>query len=270
MPPPATLRLLIAVGAALATLLVAGVAAMAHLASIRGDPSDSWRLRLLRLAAASPWQFRDLAVLLLLLATGHALGALRPANQAWPMATFHGAWIAGILALAARKDQPFGPRLPWRRVLGQSLLRWLAILPILWFSSFAWQLLLRAAGYAPDLQQAVLLFLEARTLLARVGFIFFAIVLAPFAEEVLFRGILLPCAVRRTGATAGLALTALAFAALHADLGTFVPLLLLSVALSLAYARTQSLWAPMAIHALFNAANLALLLALSRAGVVGT
>ena len=67
-----------------------------------------------------------------------------------------------------------------------------------------------------------------------------------------------------------MALTALAFASLHADLGTFVPLLLLSVALSLAYARTQSLWAPMAIHALFNAANLALLLALSRAGVVGT
>ena len=61
-------------------------------------------------------------------------------------------------------------------------------------------------------------------------------------------------------------LLAAGFAALHADAGTFAALAVFSVALSLAYARTGSLWVPVSMHALFNGTNLALLLALSRAG----
>ena len=83
-----------------------------------------------------------------------------------------------------------------------------------------------------------------------------------------FRGILLPLLTRRTGPLAGMALTALGFAALHADLGTFVALAIFSVALSMAYIRTGTIWVPIEMHALFNAANLALLLALAHAGVV--
>ncbi len=268
MPPPGTLRLWIAVGAAMAAWLVAGVAALCCLCSKRLAPADTWRQRLLCLATDSPWRFQDLAILLVVLAAGRALGALRPDDPIWNAASFHGAWIAALFSLAIRKSHPFGPRIPWRTLLGQAALRWLAVLPLLWFSAFVWQLLLRAGGFSPDFQPAVQLFLDARGWIARTGLVFFATVLAPFAEETLFRGILLPLLVRRAGATAGLALTAMAFAALHADLGTLVPLALLSVALSLAYARTQSLWVPIGMHALFNAANLALLDALSRVGAL--
>ena len=93
--------------------------------------------------------------------------------------------------------------------------------------------------------------------------------MAPIAEEALFRGILLPLLVRRFGATIGLGLVALGFAALHGDAGSFPGLAVLSVALSLAYARTGTILVPMAMHALFNAANLALILALIRSGALG-
>ena len=190
--------------------------------------------------------------------------------------------LAGVAAFTHLLSRPRAFSTPWRTALAQLAaanpwrakdllmlaLRWLAILPALWFVSFVWNLLLNAAGHAPDFQEAIRLFLANDDPWTRAGFVFFAVVLAPFAEEALFRGILLPLLVRRIGPGAGLALTAIGFAAVHADLGTFAALALFSVALSLAYARTGTLWVPVGMHALFNAANLALLLALVRAGVV--
>ena len=268
MPPPGTLRLLVAVGAALATLLVAGVAALVHYATARDPSPGGWRLRVLRLSAATPWRGRDLAVFLLVLAAVRGVSLLHPFDPFVETALFHGAGLAILLVLASRKTRPFGPPLSPSSILIHALLRWLAILPILWFSAFAGQLLLRATGHLPAFQDAIHLFLDSPTRLAKVGFILFAMVIAPFTEETLFRGILFPLLVRRAGSVPGLLITAIAFAALHASLDVFVPLAVLSVALSLAYARTKCLWVPMAMHALFNATNLVLLLALSRTGVV--
>ena len=178
-----------------------------------------------------------------------------------------GVVVLGGLCLARHKVRPFGTPGSMGTVMNQALVRWLALLPLLWFTAFTWQLVLRAMGHAPSLQEALRLFIEGRDIWQRASLLVFAVILAPVAEEMLFRGILLPLLVRRTGAMAGLLLTAVGFAALHGNLGTFVPLAVISVALSLAYARTGSLLVPMAMHALFNGANLALLWVLLRAGV---
>jgi membrane protease YdiL (CAAX protease family) len=45
----------------------------------------------------------------------------------------------------------------------------------------------------------------------------FGVLIAPFAEEVFFRGLLFPALTRRTGALASLLLTSLLFGAVHAD-----------------------------------------------------
>ena len=266
MPAPATLRPLLPVAAALAVLLTAGVAALAHLVSRRPAVSTPWKTALAQLAAASPWGEKDLALLLPALAAAQILRAFLGGAIVWNLLAFHGALAAGVLWLAHGKARPFGAIAPVRAVAAQAALRWLAILPLLWFAAFVWQLLLRAAGHAPDFQNAIRLFLDTRDPWSRAGFIFFAVGIAPFAEEALFRGILLPALVRRIGAGAGLALTAIGFAALHADAGTFMALAVFSVALSLAYARTGTLWVPVGMHMLFNAVNLSLLLALVRAG----
>jgi membrane protease YdiL (CAAX protease family) len=82
-----------------------------------------------------------------------------------------------------------------------------------------------------------------------------AILLAPVAEEILFRGILYP-AVKQAGfPRIALWGAALLFAAVHANLVTFVPLTVLALVLTALYERTNNLLAPIMAHALFNALN---------------
>ena len=269
MPPLDTLRPLLPVAAALALLLAAGVAALAHLALRPRDFSTPWKTVLGQLAAASPWRGPDLLFILLALSGAQLVRRLLPASTALDVLAFQGVLVAAVGWRMRAKPRPFGAPAPARAVLAQAALRWLAVLPILWFVSFAWQILLTALGHAPDFQAAIHLFLETDDPLRRAAFVFFAVVVAPIAEEALFRGILLPLLVRRFGATIGLGLVALGFAALHGDAGSFPGLAVLSVALSLAYARTGTILVPMAMHALFNAANLALILALIRSGALG-
>ncbi len=268
-PSPDTLRLLLPVGAVLATLLVAGVAALAHLALRPRDFSTPWKTRLALFAVANPWRGRDLLAILLVLAAAQLVRRFLPAAIIWDVMAFQVALLGGIAWRLRGKSRPFGGPAPTRSVLPQAVVRWLAILPILWLVSFTWQILLTALDRAPDFQMAIHLFIETDDPWARAQFIVFAVILAPIAEEALFRGILLPLLVRRLGAGIGLALVAIGFAALHGDVGSFPGLAVLSVALSLAYARTGTLLVPMAMHALFNAANLALLLALLRTGLLG-
>jgi membrane protease YdiL (CAAX protease family) len=84
------------------------------------------------------------------------------------------------------------------------------------------------------------------------------ILLVPVAEEMLFRGILYPW-IKRIGfprlAVWG---TALAFAAMHLNLETLLPLFVLALALIALYEWTDNLLAPISAHALFNALNFAL------------
>jgi membrane protease YdiL (CAAX protease family) len=93
-----------------------------------------------------------------------------------------------------------------------------------------------------------------------------AVLLAPVAEEALFRGILYP-GIKQFGFPR-LALwgTSLLFAAVHMNAVTFVPLALLALVLTLLYERTDNLLAPITAHVLFNALNFLTLLVLQQTG----
>ena len=82
-------------------------------------------------------------------------------------------------------------------------------------------------------------------------------VLVPPAEESFFRGILYPWIKRAGFPRLALWGTALAFAATHSNLMSFIPLAAFALALTLLYERTGNLLAPIAAHAFFNAANMA-------------
>jgi membrane protease YdiL (CAAX protease family) len=94
----------------------------------------------------------------------------------------------------------------------------------------------------------------------RLAFGVTAVLLAPVAEEMLFRGILYP-AIKQVGFPR-LALwgTALLFAAIHFNLVTFLPLAALALVLTALYEWTNNLLAPIMAHVLFNTLNFALLL----------
>ncbi len=266
MPDSLTLRHALPVLAAFAVLLTAGMAALFHFATQRQPALGKWPLRIHRLALLTPWNWTDVGKLLLLFSFGQLIHLLRPASAIWSMVTFQGVLLLGILWLARRKSRPFGTPLPWTSVAAQATLRWLAVLPLLWFSAFVWQLLLKAIGHPPDLQLSLRLFLGITGLGPKIAFLVFAILIAPIVEEVLFRGILLPLLARTIGPRLALILSSVGFAFIHADIGSLPALVLLAAGLSLAFARTRSLYVPIAMHMLFNGVNLLLLFVLMRTG----
>lgn len=85
-----------------------------------------------------------------------------------------------------------------------------------------------------------------------------ALVAAPIGEEVIFRGYCYPVIKKYSGPTAALVGTSLVFACAHGNLPSALPLFLLGMLLVYTYERTGSLWAPVAVHFLFNAATVTL------------
>jgi membrane protease YdiL (CAAX protease family) len=154
----------------------------------------------------------------------------------------------------------FGLRAPHlSRMLFLAGLLTLALLPVVLGLQIISAELLTLAGWPPGDQLAVTLLTGTKSWWMRVYLGVFAVVLAPVAEEFIFRGMLYPF-VKRLGyprlACIGVSL---AFALVHDDAATFVPLFVLALALTWLYELTDNLFAPIAVHALFNAANLLLL-----------
>jgi len=169
--------------------------------------------------------------------------------------------LAGIFHHRRSSDrEPRG--LFWRRLpamAGLSVLLYLASIPILWFYSMLYQIFLHQLGCNLYLQDVAQMFLAPAPVLEKVAMYFVAIIVAPVFEEFLFRGVLLPWAIRRAGFWPGVAVVSLFFAGMHMHLPSLLPLFILSVLFCLAYARTRSLLVPIGMHACFNAVTIILL-----------
>lgn len=82
---------------------------------------------------------------------------------------------------------------------------------------------------------------------------FGAIVVAPFAEELCFRGFFYPLLKKYAGRWASLLIVSVFFAVIHQGLVQLIPLFVLSALLIWSYERSRSLWVPICSHAFFNA-----------------
>lgn len=89
---------------------------------------------------------------------------------------------------------------------------------------------------------------------------FLAILCAPVAEELIFRGYLYGVMKRYLGMGAGAIFSAAIFAAMHLNLASLPALFVLALCLTLAYEATGSLLVNMSMHALFNLASVLALL----------
>ena len=81
------------------------------------------------------------------------------------------------------------------------------------------------------------------------------VLVAPIAEETLFRGILYPTIKQLGFPRAALWGTSVLFALIHFNLAAFVPLLLMALVLVWLYEKSDNLLAPIAAHVIFNAVN---------------
>jgi membrane protease YdiL (CAAX protease family) len=78
------------------------------------------------------------------------------------------------------------------------------------------------------------------------------VLVGPFVEELLFRGVLLTALDERFGGLVAVLLSAPIFAALHGSVWSFVPLLFLGVALGSLTLSRRSLWPAVVLHAAYN------------------
>lgn len=79
-----------------------------------------------------------------------------------------------------------------------------------------------------------------------------AVFVAPFCEEVFFRGFVLPGLRHRMSAALAIILSALLFAIAHADPGSFAVLLVIGLLLGFVRWRTGSVWPGILLHMLNN------------------
>jgi membrane protease YdiL (CAAX protease family) len=114
-------------------------------------------------------------------------------------------------------------------------------------------------GSGSSKQEIVDLFNGSQTLQQRVMIIVLAVVVAPVAEEFIFRFFLYGVFKRYLGIAAGIFLNAILFAAVHNHLPSFAPLFVLAACLTLAYEWSGSLLVSMTMHSLFNSLQLIVL-----------
>lgn len=151
-----------------------------------------------------------------------------------------------------------GPRLIHALLL--AVVTTAVVLPIMLELEHLSVVALTKLGWPPEDQAAVALVMNTKLLWARIYLALFTIVIAPLAEEFIFRGVLFPF-VKNLGwpRLAWLGVSAL-FALIHVNAATFVPLFVFALALTWLYEKTNNLLAPITAHALFNAVNFTLLL----------
>lgn len=200
-------------------------------------------------------------------------GIEKYANLSTPSAIFYRSLVGALslqgMAIVLAHCFLMQQAITWREFLGLRRPDLLAVLlralfvallaaPMaLMLNSLANEILTALRSKPPDLQPAIQTLHVSQTLGRRIFAGVSALVLAPLAEEVLFRGILYATVKELGHPRIALFGTSFIFAAIHGSSVAFVPLTFFALVLTLLYERTRSLLAPIVAHASFNAVNLA-------------
>ncbi|HYG23642.1 MAG TPA: CPBP family intramembrane glutamic endopeptidase [Verrucomicrobiae bacterium] len=164
--------------------------------------------------------------------------------------------------------EAFGLRNSSGRAIGLGVLAGLAAVPLMGVMHLLSARLLELVGVPPSEQEAVQVLRAANTWMSRAVMGLTAIVFAPLAEELLFRGVLYPFIKQLGFPRIAVWLTAILFGLIHGNLGVFVPLTFFAMVLIWLYERTGNLAAPVAAHVALNTANFVMLFLLDPHSVV--
>jgi len=157
--------------------------------------------------------------------------------------------------LARRSLAQLGLRWPDARAIGISLLGALGMYVV----TIGLAGVQFALTHEKPEEAATSLFTSTHDPLLAMAFGVLAVVIAPFVEELMFRGFLFNTILRYTPVWAAATLSGIVFGLSHGSLTAFVPLAGSGIVLAYVYYVTGSLPASMLTHALFNAINVALI-----------
>jgi membrane protease YdiL (CAAX protease family) len=227
-----------------------------------------------------PWNMQDLLVaassLILVLVLGELVVTAtfylvhrdQDGAMPWLLATDMTLRIAILLAFVACLHQR---GFDWRRAIGLrgtsavksigfGAMCFLAILPPLAIAFAAYSQFCQLVGIKEEVQPVADLLASSDSVAVVVLIAAFAIAVAPVFEEFFFRGFAYPVLKQRWGTLRALLVVSAVFAAIHFHLPSLGPLFALAVGLGLAYELSGSLLAPITMHVLFNAVNVAMIL----------
>ncbi len=142
------------------------------------------------------------------------------------------------------------------RIFGRGLLYIAAAYPLL---ILVQGIVHNATGGEGAPQDVVRFLTEAKSSKDRIAMLAMAVVVAPIAEEFIFRGYIYAVIKKYIGVLAGLILTSLLFALVHGHAHSMPALFTLAFCLGLAYEHTGSLPLTVTMHAVFNAFQIAII-----------
>lgn len=158
----------------------------------------------------------------------------------------------------------------WREVTGLEFTGWkrqlalvagalIVALPVMLALKAVSDLGLQKLGWPVENQRAVELILNCKSIALKIYLAVFAVIIAPLAEEFVFRGLIFSAFCKAGWRKCGWVVTSLLFALIHASAPVFLPLFAFALVLTWLCERTGGLLAPVLAHSAFNAANLGLL-----------
>ncbi len=227
-----------------------------------------------------PWSLRDVllatAALVLVLVAGDATVALILKLAHWDEDNalpwllgvdmlLRIAILVGFVAFFRRRSIDWRQALGLRRAsplqsIGLGATFFLAVLPLLAAVFTIYGNLCHLVGIKDEPQPISDLLATSDSMIVVVLITVFAVTIAPVFEEFFFRGFAYPPLKQRWGTWRALMIVSALFTVIHFHVPSMGPLFALAIGLGLAYELTGSLLAPITMHALFNATNVAMLL----------
>ncbi|MBV9672568.1 MAG: CPBP family intramembrane metalloprotease [Verrucomicrobia bacterium] len=193
-------------------------------------------------------------------ASARLLDSLDPGQLTFGILMYWSLVIGPILFSMIARDisvpQAFGlNRLNLVKILTWGLGLLIAALPLIAATSVLVSALMKVSP-ENDTQEIVKIFEHLSDPIKRIPLIFLAVVVAPLAEEFVFRGYIYGVLKKYFGPIASLVFTSTLFAVIHLHIPSLLPLFVLACVLTLSYELSGSLLVPMTMHALFNAITL--------------
>lgn len=275
-PADISVPMLIA-GLLVTLLLIAGVIADAFLLAFVIDRKVKWADRI-ELLHSRPWHWHDGIYLMLVLGTLFAtmiLGvqimdrcSIILSDNAGRILMLVETVLMQVVAIATIEylrrrhhrscSESFSIEpLSATRAVAQGVLFYVAMMPPIILAALATNFVLQNFGVPVESQDILKGFADPTApYWFRAYLVILAVGFAPVVEELVFRGIALPIAVRRASPTAAIVMVSLLFAMVHGHLPAMAPLFVVAVGLSLGYICSGTILVPMIMHALFNTVNL--------------
>jgi membrane protease YdiL (CAAX protease family) len=177
------------------------------------------------------------------------------------------AFISSAYLLGLRRRhlswQAVGVRSP-TRIWWQSSL-WIGLLAIP-ISGFIASLIQQVLGLPQVNPQISFLAPEGFSWFGAIGMFLFGGIIDPFAEELVFRGVLYQWLRDRFGMWPGILVSALIFGLAHGDIAVGGAAAVLGVVLAWVYEKSHSIWPPVIIHAINNGVKIVLLFGMLATG----